>query len=60
MNGREDHDIEFSSLGGRYSTDADTYRILYEAIGTLFEAPIILAGLQNKKIKEVLCDATER
>ena len=33
---------------------ADTYRILFEALGTAFEAPIMLAGLQNRKIKEVI------
>lgn len=53
MNRREDHDVEFTSLGGRYSTDADTYRILFEAKDGPFEAPILLAGLQNKKITEV-------
>lgn len=53
MNRKADHDVEFTSLGGRYSTDADTYRILLEARDGPFEAPIILAGLQNKKIKEV-------
>lgn len=53
MNGNDDHDVEFTSLGGRYSTDADTYRILFEARDGPFEAPIILAGLQNGKIKEV-------
>lgn len=48
------HDVEFTFSGGRYSTDVDTYRIIHEALGTPFEAPIILAGLQIGKIKEVV------
>ena len=47
------HDVDFTHNGTRYSTDADTYRILFEALGTAFEAPIMLAGLQNGAIKEV-------
>ena len=48
------HDVEFTHNQIRYTTDADTFRILFEALGTAFEAPIILAGLQNKKIKKEL------
>ena len=48
------HDVEFTHNQIRYGTDADTFRILFEALGTAFEAPIILAGLQNKKIKKEL------
>mgnify|MGYP001612999576 CR=1 FL=1 len=47
------HDVEFTHNATRYSTDADTYRILFEALGTAVEAPIMLAGLQMGKIKEV-------
>ena len=47
------HDVEFTHNNTRYSTDADMYRMLFEALGTAFEAPIILAGLQNGRIKEV-------
>lgn len=50
----DNHDVEFTHNTKRYSTDADTFRILFEAIGTPFEAPIILAGLQNGRIKEVI------
>ena len=52
---KTEHDVEFTHNQTRYSTDADTFRILFEALGTAFEAPIILAGLQNGKIKEVIC-----
>ena len=47
------HDVDFTYNNTRYTTDADTYRILFEALGTAFEAPIILVGLQAGKIKEV-------
>lgn len=47
------NDVEFTHNHIRYSTDADTYRILFEAIGTAFEAPILLTGLQKGIIKEI-------
>ena len=46
------HDVEFTHNQIRYSTDADTFRILFEALGTALRHQIILAGLQNKKIKK--------
>ena len=48
------HDVEFTHNGIRYNTDADTYRILFEALGTAFWSPVMLTGLQNGKIKEVI------
>ena len=47
------HDVEFTHNHIRYSTDADTFRILFEALGTVVETSIILAGLQSGKIEEV-------
>ena len=47
------HDVEFTHNGIRYNTDTDTYRILFEALGTALEAHIMLRGLQTGTIKEV-------
>ena len=48
------HDVEFTHNNTRYDTDADTYRILFEALGTTLEAQIMLAGLQTVKITAVV------
>ena len=47
------HDVTFTHNGTRYGTDAETYRILFEVIGTEDEATMIDWGLKNGKIKEV-------
>lgn len=47
-----EHDVEFTHNNTRYSTDTDTYRILFEVLGTALEAHIMLTGLQSGKIKE--------
>lgn len=54
-------DVEFTHLGRRFLTDCDTFRTLFEVLGTEAERLIMAAGLQNGKIKEVIVnDATER
>lgn len=50
---KPEYDVEFTHNSTRYATDADTFRILFEALGTIFEVSIILAGLQSGKIEEV-------
>lgn len=46
-------DCEFTHLGKRYTTDCDTFRALFEVLGTEQERLIMAAGLQKGKIKEV-------
>jgi len=47
------HDVTFTHDGRRYGTDTDTYRILFEVIGTEEEGVVMAWGLKNGKIKEV-------
>lgn len=47
-------DVEFTHLGHRYLTDCDTWRALFEVLGTEAERLILAAGLQSGKIKEVI------
>ena len=47
------HDVTFTHKGQRYGTDTETYRILFEVIGTEDEGVVIIWGLNNGKIKEV-------
>ena len=47
-------DVEFTYSGKRYGTDCDTFRILFEALGTEQEGLLMAAGIQKGKIKEVV------
>lgn len=47
-------DCEFTHLGKRYETDCDTFRIIFEVLGTEQESLIMAAGIENGKIKEVI------
>ena len=47
------HDITFTVNGIRYGCDTETYRLLFEVMGTEDEATMIDWGLKNGKIKEV-------
>ena len=47
------HDVTFTHNGTRYGTDAETYRILFEVVGTEDELLVMAWGLLNSKIKEV-------
>lgn len=47
------HDVTFTHNGQRYGTDAETYRILFEVIGTGEEILVLIWGLKSGKIKEV-------
>ena len=47
-------DVTFTFNGTRYGTDADTYRILFEVVGTAAEETVMTWGLKNGKIKEVI------
>lgn len=49
-------DCEFTHLGKRYETDCDTYRIIFEVLGTEQERLIMAEGIKKGKIKEVIRD----
>ena len=46
-------DVTFTKNGIRYCTDTETFRLLYEIVGTDLEDKILTWGLTNGKIKEV-------
>ena len=46
-------DTEFTMNGQRYETDCDTFRVLFELIGTEAGDKLLQAGLKLGKIKEI-------
>ena len=46
-------DVTFTHNSVRYGTDADTYRILFEVVGTVAMETVMTWGLNNGKITEV-------
>ena len=53
IRGEDMPDVTFTHNGVRYGCDTETYRILFEVIGTPAENTVLNWGLQNGKIKEV-------
>ena len=47
-------EVTFTHEGTRYGTDADTYRIFFEVVGTGEEVLVLIWGLKNGKIQRVI------